>query len=204
MVQTPRPDPSPRPDPLPEPRHMGNSQLLFVLCMTTMLGIYPNEMNVLIEALQASDDPLTQDMLDLIQLPDLTEEQKRSLFRRMVAYVFREPVGHLLNELLYLQRTVEAWRFWRNPERYQADFLIFMVVTLAVLATHLNIDATHIIVLFRPFVEHHIQADPRLVPLLEMLSRPTSDENFRLMWRERIIEAFIQLTRNLTQNQVSG
>jgi len=169
-----------------------------------MVYIYQNDRIALMEALQASDDPLPQDMLDLIQLLNLTEEQKRSLIRRMVAYVFREPVGHLLNELLYLQRTVEAWRFWRNPERYQADFLIFMVVTLAVLATHLNIDATHIIVLFRPFVEHHIQADPRLVPLLEMLSRPTSDENFRLMWRERIIEAFIQLTRNLTQNQVSG
>ncbi len=161
-------------------------------------------MNHLVEALRASDDPPPQDMLDLIQLPVLTEEQMRSLFRRMVAYVFREPVGHLLNELQYLQRTVEAWQFWRNPERYHANFLIFMVVTLAVLATHINIDATHIIVLFRPFVEHHIHADERLGPLREMLSRPTAYENFRLMWRERIIEAFIQLTRNLTQNQVSG
>jgi hypothetical protein len=169
-----------------------------------MLGIYPNEMNALIEALQASNDPLQPDMLVFIQLPDRTEERNRSLFRRMVAYGFREPVGHLLNELLYLQRTVEAWQFWRNPERYQADFLIFMVVTLAVLATHIDIDATHTIDIFQPFVIHHIQADPRLGPLLEMLRRPVADVNFRIMWRERIIDAFIQLTRNLTQNQVSG
>jgi hypothetical protein len=202
-VLPPRPVPPPRPEPQPEPQHI-NPLLVVVVCVSNMVYIYQNDRIALMEALQASDDPLPQDMLDLIQLLNLTEEQKRSLIRRMVAYVFREPVGHLLNELLYLQRTVEAWQFWRNPERYQADFLIIMVVTLAILATHINIDATHIIELFQPFVEHHIQADERLDPLREMLRRPTAGVNFRLMWRERIVEAFIQLSRNLSQNQVIG
>jgi hypothetical protein len=145
---------------------------------------------------QDSDDPLPLEMLDLLQQQFLSEENKRSLFRRMVAYVFREPVGILLDELLRLQRTVEAWQFWRNQERYQQDSLIFMVVTLAVLATHIDIDATHIIDMFQPFVVHHINADANLAPLLEMLTMPVFVVNFRLVWRERIVEAFIQLSRN--------
>jgi hypothetical protein len=169
-----------------------------------MLNFPQHERPGLLQAIQASADPLPQDMLDLLQQAYLTQEQKRSLFRRMVAYVFREPVGYLLNELQYQQTTVEAWQFWRNPQRYQPDTLIFMVVTLAVLATHLNIDARHIIEIFHPFVLHHIQADQRLTPLLEMLRRPAATINFRLVWRERIIQAFIQLCENFQQIQASG
>jgi hypothetical protein len=79
-----------------------------------------------------------------------------------------------------------------------------MVVTLAVLATHVDIDATNIIAVFQPFVEHHIQTDQCIVPLLEMLTRPVFIVNFRLVWRERIVEAFIQLSRNLLQNRLEN
>jgi hypothetical protein len=204
MVQIPRSAPSPIPAPQPRPEQRPVISYAIVVCVGTMLNFPQHERPGLLQAIQASEDPLPQDMLDLLQQAYLTQEQKRSLFRRMVAYVFREQIGYLLNELLYLQRTVEAWQFWRNTERYQADFLIIMVVTLSVLATHINIDATRIIELFQPFVEHHIQTDERLGPLREMLRRPTEGVNFRLMWRERIVEAFIQLFRNLTQNQVIG
>jgi len=199
MVTIPRPAPHPDPDVVPAPRFL----LVIIVCMSVMLDMNLGEIDDLLEVVQASDDPLPHDMLVLIRQPNLTEEQKRSLFRRMVAYVFRDPVGHLLNELLRLQRTVEAWQFWRNPERYHTDSLIFMVVTLAVLATHVDIDATHIIAVFQPFVEYHIQTDQRLVPLFEMLTRPAA-HIYRLRWRELILEALIQLSRNLLQNRLEN
>lgn len=200
MVTIPRLVPPPRPE--PQPTHP--SLLAIIICLSAILGIHQHEMDGLLQVVQGSDDPLPLEILDLLRQQYLSEEHKRSLFRRMVAYVFREPVGHLLNELLRLQRTVEAWQYWRNPERYQPDSLIFMVVTLAVLATHIDIDATHIIDIFQPFVLHHINADANLAPLLEMLRSPVVIGNFRLGWRERIIEAFIQLSRNLFQNQAIG
>ena len=192
MVSIPIPVSQPRPE--PQPTHP--SLLAIIICLSAILGIHQHEMDGLLQVVQDSDDPLPLEMLDLLQQQFLSEENKRSLFRRMVAYVFREPVGHLLDELLRLQRTVEAWQFWRNQERYQQDSLIFMVVTLAVLATHIDIDATHIIDMFQPFVVHHINADANLAPLLEMLTMPVFVVNFRLVWRERIVEAFIQLSRN--------
>jgi len=204
MVQIPRPAPPPRPAPQPEPERRPVISYAIVVCVGTMLNFPQHERNGLLQVIQASVDPLPQDMLVLLQQANLTQEQKRSLFRRMVAYVFREPVGYLLNELLYQQTIVEAWQFWRNPQRYQPDTLIFMVVTLAVLATHLNIDARHIIEIFQPFVLHHIQTDQRLTPLLEMLRRPEEHRNFRLIWRERIVEAFIQLDENFRQVQAIG
>ena len=79
-----------------------------------------------------------------------------------------------------------------------------MVVTLTILATHIDIDATYIINIFQPFVEHHIQAYQYLAPLLQMLRRPQEQRNIRLIWRERIMEALIQLSRNLLENQASG
>jgi hypothetical protein len=194
----------PVPPPRPEPQPNHPSILAIIICLSAILGIHQHEMDDLLEVVQAGEDPLPHDMLDLIRQPNLTEEQTRSLFRRMVSYVFRDPVGHLLNELLRLQRTVETWQYWRNPERYQPDSLIFMVVTLAILATHIDINASHIINIFQPFVIHHINADPTLAPLLEMLRSPVVIGNFRLEWRERIIEAFIQLSRNLSQNQARG
>jgi len=204
MVQIPRSAPSPIPAPQPGPEQRPVIFFAIVVCVGTMINLPQHERPGLLQAIQASADPLPQDMLDLLQQAYLTQEQKRSLFRRMVAYVFREPVGYLLNELQYQQTTVEAWQFWRNPQRYQPDTLIFMVVTLAVLATHLNIDARHIIEIFKPFVLHHIQADQRLTPLLVMLRRPAAAINFRLVWRERIIQAFIQLCENFQQIQASG
>ncbi len=204
MVQIHRSAPSPIPAPQPEPEQRPVISFVIVLCVGTMIDLPQQERHGLLQAIQVSEDPLPQDMLDIIQQATLTQEQKRSLFRRMVAYVFREPVGYLLNELLYQQRTVEAWRFWRNTQRYQPESVIFMVVTLAVLATHLNIDARHIIENFQPFVLHHIQEDQRLAPLLEMLTRPEEQRNLRLIWRERILEAFIQLCENFCQIQASG
>jgi len=198
MVQIQRP----APPQIPEQRPV--ISFAIVVCVGTMLNLPQHERNGLLQVVQASHDPLPQDMLELLQQANHTQEQKRSLFRRMVAYVFREPVGYLLNELLYQQRTVEGWQFWRNPQRVQPDTLIFMVVTVAVLSTHINIDARHIIEIFQPFVLHHIQADQRLAPLLEMLRRPEEHRNFRLIWRERIVEAFIQLDENFYQVQAIG
>jgi hypothetical protein len=204
MVQLRRPDSLPRPYPHPEPEQTPPFLLAIIVCVSAMLGIHRQEITDILAVVQGSDDPLPEELLELIQRPLITEEDKRSIFRRMVAYIFREPVGHLLNELLRQQRTVEAWQYWRNPERYQPDSLIFMVVTLAVLATHIDIDATQIIYIFRPFVVHHVNTDARLAPFLEMLRIPVAVGNFRLRWRERIIEAFIQLSRNLSQNQTRG
>jgi len=205
MVQIPRSEPPPRPAPQPEPERRLVISFVIVLCVSAMLDLLPqHERNGLLQDIQASEDPLQQDMLVLLQQANLTQEQMRSLFRRMVAYVFREPVGYLLNELLFQQRTVEGWQFWRNPQRVQPDTLIFMVVTVAVLSTHLYIDARHIIDIFQPFVLHHIQADQRLAPLFEMLRWPGEHINFRLIWRERIVEAFIQLAENFRQVQAIG
>jgi hypothetical protein len=169
-----------------------------------MLGRHPQEITDILAVLQACDDPLPAELLESIQQPLLTEEEKRSIFRRMVAYVFRTPLGYLLNELLRIQRLVEAWQYWINPDRYQSDSLIFIGVTLAILATHIDINASHIIDIFQPFILHHIIVDRNLAPLLEMLRSPVVIGNFRLGWRERIIEAFIQLSRNLSQNQAIG
>jgi hypothetical protein len=200
----PRPAPQPGPDPQHEPERRPVISYAIVVCVGTMLNFPQHERPGLLQAIQVSEDPLPQDMLDIIQQATLTQEQKRSLFKRMVAYVFREPVGYLLNELLYQQRTVEAWRFWRNTQRYQPESVIFMVVTLAVLATHLNIDARHIIENFQPFVQHHIQEDQRLAPLHQMLRRPEEQRNLRNIWRKRILDAFIQLCENFCQIQASG
>jgi hypothetical protein len=135
-------------------------------------------------------------MLVLIQQQNPSAENKRSLFRRMVAYIFRYPVGYLLTELLRLRQTVEANS--RFPTRYPRNSLIFLVVMLSALATHIDIDARHYIEIIQPFVEHHIQADHRLAPLLEMLREPDG-QNFRLRWRENNVEAFIRLCENLLQ-----
>jgi hypothetical protein len=204
MVQLQRPVPPPIPYPHPEQEQTPPFLLAIIVCVSAMLGIHRQEITVYLEVLQASDDPIPAELRELIQRPLLTVEEKRSVFRRMVAYAFRTPLGDLLNELLRQQRTVEAWPVWRNPERYQPDSLTFMVVTVAVLATHIDINATHVIDVFQPFVVHHIDTDVRLAPLLEMLRIPVAVGNFRLGWRERIIEAFIQLSGNLTQNQARG
>jgi hypothetical protein len=199
MVQLRRPVP-----PHHEPEQTPPFLLAIIVCVSAMLGRHQQEITDILAVLQACDDPLPAELLELIQQPLLTEEEKRSIFRRMVAYVFRTPLGYLLNELLRIQRLVEAWQYWINPDRHQSDSLIFMGVTLAILATHIDINASHIIDIFQPFILHHIIADRNLAPLLEMLRSPVVIGNFRLGWRERIIEAFIQLSRNLSQNQAIG
>ena len=189
MVQSTSDEPG---EPVPPPL-----MLCVVICVSRLLGIPHHELNDLLRDMQQTEDPLPAEMVDLILQANLSAENKRSLFRRMVAYLFRYPIGYLLNELLRLQRTVEAYS--RNPLGFPRKSLIFLVVMLSALATHIGIDARQHVEIIRPFVVHHIQADQRLAPLLEMLRRPVGQGNVRERWRVKNVKAFIQLCKNLLQ-----
>ena len=189
MVQSTSDEPD---EPVPPPL-----MLAVVICVSNMLGIPHHELNDMLLVMQQTEGPLPAEMVVMVLQPNLSVEKKRYLFKIMVKYIFRYPVGYLLNELLRLQRTVEANS--RNPLGYPRKSLIFLVVMLSALATHIGIDARQHVEIIRPFVVHHIQADQRLAPLLEMLRRPVGQGNVRERWRVKNVKAFIQLCKNLLQ-----
>ena len=204
----PQPEPQPAPQPPPAPEPEVRSIQLFVLhiivCMSRLLCVHLDEIPPLVQELEENGLPLPQPMLDLINLEILSPRQKRVLFERMIVRVLNTPLGRLYDELLQQQRTVEAWQTWRNPDRYQSDSVIFLVVIVAILATHDGINVAQHIAIFQPFVEHHIRLDQRIAPLREMLLIPEVLRDRKLIWRRNIERAFAQLCENFCQYRVCG
>ena len=152
-----------------------------------------------------SENPPPEEILDLIRTQRvLTDEERLTFFRRVVAYVRQVPLVILRGELLRLHRTVEGWLFWRNLVQIDPDSLISMVITLAILDTHRDIDAQPVILIFRPFVEQHVRDDPDLSPLLTMMNVPENVRNVRNVRTTRLASvetAFTVLLGNIQRRQ---
>jgi len=106
MVQLQRPDSLPRPYLHPEPEQTPPFLLAIIVCVSAMLGIHRQEITDILAVVQGSDDPLPEELLELIQRPLITEEDKRSI---------------LLNEL-YKKRIISEKRMINDYMRREREW----------------------------------------------------------------------------------
>lgn len=174
--------------------------LVVALVLARILGLYQETFeNVAPWFINRANLP-PRDIIDGIQHRNLTDDQKLALFGSLTRYLRQIPPAYLCGELVGLERAASGWE--RNV-RIDPQSLITMVFTLAISATHPDIDAQPLIDLFRPFVENHVIADPNLTPLLDILRRPENPRDVSVVWLAQIEASFRVLLQNVQRQRDS-
>lgn len=168
--------------------------LTIAIVSARILGPYQDFFASVEPCLTLRANPPSRSLIDTIQQRYLTDDQKRELFGRLARYLLQIPPALLCEELVRLERYANEWEM---NVQIDPQSLIAMVITLAISATHRDIDARALIVLFQPFVQNHVDVDPILAPLLDMLRMPETPRNVRTVWLAQIEAAFRVLLQNM-------